>query len=451
LALAASLSGVFAADGNINDNGTSLTPNLNNESFDSQTDKITTELSQNSIITAAKAVDDYVAKNKKLPDSVLISGHIYSMPEFLYLMSKTISNKNIKSDSPIEVKYDIDDPSKPDGTGSKGKIYSYYYTKYADTIIKSIDNTEKAPNYITTAGGNKLQYQSIIFVFAKILSSTKNDLPKYVSVDIKKSTSFNNFMPRYYEISSGCCSVVLHGGNDSFAYGFRRDHSYSVDMHIQKTKLNGKEAIKTYKLTKGYFTHAIVLADGWFVGIGGWDNPNVNKNLEKLGGEIASRGKITNNDMNTALKYLKTIGMGHFVIKNPDGNIGVVLYNKGNIKGTIKTVFKMKKGDFVSVPNGPSYYRKGTYNVKSNSVDAAIYVAGSDKWGVQRRNIIIFDVKKIKNATNVGIWATNDDGKYVGRSSKKYSDNIIYNKTKTKSSSIPIIPNKKYIGKAILK
>jgi hypothetical protein len=277
------------------------------------------------------------------------------------------------------------------------------------------------------------------------------DSDKYINFKLINTTS-KNIKSVENELTSGCCSVILHGGNDSFAYGFRRDHSYSADMHIKKTKLNGKEAIKTYKSTKGYFTHAVVLEDGWFFGIGGWDNSKVNKNLEKLGGKIASKGKIKNSDVNTALKYLKTIGMGHFVIKSPDGTVGVVLYNKGNIRGTIKTVFKMKKGEYVSVPNGPSYYRKGKYTVKkSNLVDAAIYIAGTDRWGVQRRNIIIFDVKKIKNTTDVKIWASNDDGKYVGRSSKRWSDNIIYKGTKTKANSLPIIPNKKYIGKAILK
>jgi len=452
LALATSLSGVFAADGNTSDNGTTLTPNLNNDIFDSQTDPIPPKLSQNSIIAAAKAVDDYVAKNKKLPDSVLISEYRYSMPEFLYLMSKTIRNKNIKSDSPIEVKYDIEDPSKPDGTGSKGKIYSYYYTKYADTIIKSIDKTEKAPNYITTAGGNKLQYQSIIFVFAKILSSTKNDLPNYVSVDIKKSTSFNNFMPKYYELSSGCCSVVLQGKNNSFAYAYRRDSTDPADLYIKKIKLHGKEGIKEYKLDDGYFFHTVVLKDGWFIGTGGGNGraevPYWNRYLEDLGGKIASKGKITNNDMKIVQNTVRKLGIGHFIIKSPEGNVGVSIYNRGHTK---TTVFKMKKGEYVSVPNSPSHYRKGVYTVnKTSLVDAAIYIAATDRWGVNRRNIIAYDVKKIDKTTNVKIWASNDNGRYVGRKTTR-ADNIIYKGTTTKANSIPAIPNKKYIGEATLK
>jgi hypothetical protein len=198
-----SLSGISAADGdNINDgnndnNNPNLVPDNNGVGSNPPMASKPTEVSQSSVISAAKTLNSHVAKNKKLPNSVLVAGYRYSMPEFLYLMSKTISNKKIKSNSPIKIKYDIGNPNKPSGTGSKGQIYSYYYCKYADTIIKSIDKTNRAPNFITTAGGNKLQYQSIIFLFGKILSSTKKDLPYFVSVNIKRSTSYNRFMPQY--------------------------------------------------------------------------------------------------------------------------------------------------------------------------------------------------------------------------------------------------------------
>lgn len=206
LALATSLSGISATDTNNSSenpvlnttNGSSSNESIINESPNPQPTSKPTEVSQNSVVNAAKNVNSYVAKNKKLPDSVLVSGYRYSMPEFLYLMSKTISNKKINSNSPIKIKYDIKNPDKATGTGSKGKIYSYYYCMYANTILKSIDKSNKAPNYITTAGGNKLQYQSIIYLFTKILSTTnKNNLPYYVSVDIKKTTSFNKYLPTY--------------------------------------------------------------------------------------------------------------------------------------------------------------------------------------------------------------------------------------------------------------
>jgi len=314
----------------------------------------------------------------------------------------------------------------------------------------SISTSKNNPNMFAIGSNNKYINFKLINAINKNIKTNENKVNK-----VNKAKKVNKANKN--KLGSGCCSVVLQGSNNSFAYGFRRDHSYSVDMHIKKTKLNGKTAIKTYKLKKGYFTHAVVLEGGWFIGIGGWDNPQVNKKLEKLGGKIASNGKITTKNMNTALKILKTIGMGHFVIKRPDGTVGVVIYNRGNKGGTIKTVFKMKRGEYVSVPNGPSMYRKGKYPViKSNLVNSAIRIAGTDKWGYQRRNIIIFNVKitnttSAKNTTNIKIWASNDNGKYVGRNSGGLSDNIIFGGVKTNGKSLPIIPNKKYIGQAILK
>jgi len=215
LAIATSLSGISASG---SDNNTNLAQNIanpsqneensiqavtstiqnTNNSSNSQVTPKPTRVSQNSVINAAKSVNRFVSKNKVLPDSVLVSGYRFSMPEFLYLMSKTISNKKIKSNAHIKVKYNILSPKNATGTGSKGKIYSYYYTRYADTIIKGIDKNKRAPNFITTAGGNKLQYQSIVVVFAKALSSTKKNLPYFVSVDIRKSTPFNTYMPTYH-------------------------------------------------------------------------------------------------------------------------------------------------------------------------------------------------------------------------------------------------------------
>lgn len=250
------------------------------------------------------------------------------------------------------------------------------------------------------------------------------------------------------KLTSGCCSVVLQGKNNTYAYAYRRDSTYSANLYIVKTKLQGKQAVKEYKTVNGYFFHTVVLEGGWFIGTGGSDIPSINKNLENLGGKIASKGKITTNDMKTAQQSLRRLGIGHFIIKSPNGNVGVAIYNRGSTK---TTVFKMKAGEYVSVPNSPSSYRKGKYTIKKSLLDSAIYTAGTDRWGVNRRNIIAYDVKKIENKTSVKIWASNDDGKYVGRSTKWRSDNIIYNKTTTKASSIPIIPNKKYIGEAILK
>jgi len=274
-----------------------------------------------------------------------------------------------------------------------------------------------------------------------------NNYNKNINLELTKSTN-SNIKPDKTELSSGCCSVVLQGKNNTFAYAYRRDSTYAAPLYIKKTNLHGKEALKEYKTVNGYFFHTVVLKDGWFIGSGGADIPRLNRYLEDLGGKIASKGKITNNDIRLAHSAVRSLGIGHFIIKSPDGNVGVSIYNRGRSK---TAVFKMKEGEYVSVPNNPAHYRKGKYTAnKSSLVDSAIYTAATDRWGVNRRNIIAYDVKKMDKTTNVKIWASNDDGRYVGRKTMR-ADNIIYKGTTTKASSIPKIPSKKYIGEATLK
>ncbi|HIH62303.1 MAG TPA: hypothetical protein HA298_06485, partial [Methanobacteriales archaeon] len=60
-------------------------------------------------------------------------------------------------------------------------------------------------------------------------------------------------------------------------------------MIIDKTNFMGYDAIHEYKEDGGYFTHLIITEEGWIIGIGGNDDPSINKELEELGGEIVSK------------------------------------------------------------------------------------------------------------------------------------------------------------------
>lgn len=219
------------------------------------------------------------------------------------------------------------------------------------------------------------------------------------------------------------------------------------------------EALKEYKTTNTYFFHSIIFKNGWYLGTGGSDNPSVNRYLEKLGAKMVYKKSISSLYMKKAMKKIRSLGLGHFVIKSPEGKVGVGIYNRGSSK---LSIFKMKSGEYLSIPNSPRLFRKATYSVKkSNPVDVAIYIAGTDKFGVNRRNIMIYNVTNIKytdkntkkpaSKTKIKIWVSNDNGKYVGISTGKKADNIIFNRKRISASSIPKIPNKKYIGETTLK
>lgn len=98
------------------------------------------------------------------------------------------------------------------------------------------------------------------------------------------------------------------------------------------------------------------------------------------------------------------------------------IYNKRSSK---LNIFKMKPDEYLSISNSPGFFRKGTYTVKkSKLVDTTIYIVGTDKFGVDKRNMMVYDVKNTtdtnKNKTNkanaktkINIWVSNDNGKYI--------------------------------------
>jgi len=266
------------------------------------------------------------------------------------------------------------------------------------------------------------------------------------------------------KLESGCCSVVLHVNNNSYVYGYRRDSSYAADIYLKKVKLYGIEGLKEYKTRNTYFFHTLILKNGWFISAGGSDNPQVNKYLEDLGAKMAYNKKINKTYILKAMQKVKSLGIGHFVIKSPKGKVGVAIYNRGSKL----SIFRMKNGEYVSIPNSPRSFRKGNYLTKKSSpVYSGIYIAGTDVFGFSRRNIMMYSVSNIQSKiaiknlnktsfktitkTKVKIWAINDNGKYVGRNTKSKYDNVFYKGKKTFGNSLSIIPNKKYIGEAILK
>lgn len=263
--------------------------------------------------------------------------------------------------------------------------------------------------------------------------------------EVPKTVSKN--APR--KIGNGCCSVLLHVENGVDVFSYRRDSTYAANLYIKKISWYGKEAIKEYKTTNGYFFHTIIAKNGWIVSTGGPDVVWINKKMESIAGRISTKGKITRTDMNSAYSLLKKLRMGHFLIKDPQGNVGLAIYYYG---GSKLKIFKMRNGEYVSVPNSPRYYRSGLLSSTklSNPVNSAIYLAGTDRWGVNRRNIITYEVKNILNITRINIWASFDGGKLIKRYRGK-PDNIIFAGRVIYAKSLPRIPSKKFIGQATLK
>lgn len=241
---------------------------------------------------------------------------------------------------------------------------------------------------------------------------------------------------------TGCCSVLLHVKKGYDVFSYRRDSVYTANLYLTTTKWYGKDTIKEYKTTNGYFFHTLISKDGWIIGTGGPDIPYLNRQLEDLAGKTTVSGHITSATISSATSILRQLGMGHFLIKAPNDDVGLATYNGGSTKTAL---FKMTNGQYVSVPNSPACYRTG-YVSTINPVGSAINLAVTDRWGVNRRNIMTYQVENVKNIINyntaVNIYASDSRGT---------PDNIIFKGQTIGKYTIPRISDKKFIGQVILK
>jgi len=232
--------------------------------------------------------------------------------------------------------------------------------------------------------------------------------------------------------------------HDIIAY--RRDAGYPADIKIEKATFGGYNAIHQYKTENGYFNHLIITEHGWIIGIGGRDNATINKKLEKLGIDIISKNRIEEKDIEQANKILKENGWGFFIIKSPDGNVGLTSYD-GRIGADITKISKMKEGEYIKITNNPNYYQEGRFEeFDSDPVEAAFEIAATDTFGLNRRDIIAYEYKK----GEVKLWASFDGGTLVEGTSGS-PDNIIFFGRKIDGEKLPRIPQKTFLGNETFK
>ena len=241
----------------------------------------------------------------------------------------------------------------------------------------------------------------------------------------------------------GCSSLYLQVGKFQSVAGFRRDATNEKLLHIVKYKINGKAAIKQYK-TNSYFFHLVTTADGWMFGTGGIDDPDINSAIEELAGKMVKAGKIKKYLLREIQDYERRLSLGHFSIKAPNGDYGVVW------AGSIWTG-KLNPGEYIDVPNGQSYFRQGEWKgFSSNPVKAAVKIAATDSYGVNRRDITVFQwkasTKEGKTSSILKVYAANDNGRSVGRSTGYLIDDINFKGNYFSKYDLPTPPSRLLLG-----
>ena len=260
-----------------------------------------------------------------------------------------------------------------------------------------------------------------------------------------KANSTNSTLKIKETAETGCCSFYVQVSNSEGVAGFRRDSTYAADLYLKVSKWHGRTAIKQYKTAHTYFFHSITTSDGWMMGTGGADNPSINKAIENLAGKMVSSGKIKKSYLRKIQGYERSLGIGHFAIKAPNGKFAVV-WKSGIIKG------KLKPGEYISVPNSPSCYRHGTYEkFSTNPARAALKIGATDVFGVNRRDITVYHwkastSKDFKTTSKVKVFAANDNGQMMGRYTPHLKDNIHFKDKYVSKNKLPKVPKMKKLG-----
>ena len=310
------------------------------------------KLTQSSVLTASATVNSYVLKNGKLPNSVTISGYAYSMPEFLYLLSKTIEFKYKKNNGDITPIYSIKDPAKPSGSNINGKFTTKNYYDYALNIAKYSVNNNMAPNFVTTKLG-KMQYQTAIFGFAKVLAwskANKNVLPSSVALNIKTSHTLNKNLPKY---SSSTSNIPPNSGSNSGTTSTSNSLSQSLIWTASKS-------VKNYVEKNGILPNFVTISNKQY------SMPEFMN--------LLTRAIVLKNSGSSSNVAIKTN------IKNPPKPSGVSI-NKNIPKATYITL------------------AKNCYNYIANNNEAPNFVSSS--YGKIQYQTILYGFAKIGNFISV--------------------------------------------------
>lgn len=137
------------------------------------------------VITAAKSLKTYIASNNKLPGSVSCGGLIFTVPEFLYIMSQAIVELGNSKTSDIAFITGVADPASPSGDSiSSAQLYKSGYLTLAKNVANYISTHRQAPNYASSTVGNII-YTELVDASARILAwygDNGKTLPNYVTI-----------------------------------------------------------------------------------------------------------------------------------------------------------------------------------------------------------------------------------------------------------------------------
>lgn len=252
--------------------------------------------------------------------------------------------------------------------------------------------------------------------------------------------------------NSECCSFVIQE-KDGTVFAFRQDavlNGYGVVIHNETISDpetgNELDIIKQEIDTPGnHFVHAVVTEDGWVASHGG-DSYILNKTLtlESIAREMLLSKNISSDSLSQIQDIFDYFKYGHFFIKDPDGNYGIVYYQTC-LYG------KLEPGEFLIIPNEYYGFRGGNAtDYAIDPVDAIVEICSYENTGWNRRNVYVYDYKPHDTPDGqkygVDVYASDDNGINVGLNSSEIVTYVYYNDDFYPKSDIPQNPDKLYLG-----
>ncbi len=147
------------------------------------------------IETAATNVKAFVAKNKKLPNTVTVGSKTLKISEFSYLASKAISNLNSNNKKDITLLSGISNGGSS-AYSLKSTVYKAQYVDLAKGVASTIESKKVPPSYVAVKDSSKktvgnANFDLYTFAFSKILDfhKSKSYLPNYCTFESSAITT----------------------------------------------------------------------------------------------------------------------------------------------------------------------------------------------------------------------------------------------------------------------
>ena len=158
--------------------------------FSVNVEKVLT-VSVKNIVSAATSLKSYYGNNYKLPSTVTVGGIPFTTPEFLYMMTKAITQLGSSNTQDIVYISGVAAPSSPSGAQIASKnLQKADYLKVAKNVMDYIATYKQAPNFASSTLGNII-YTELVESSARILSfyGSNNRLPSYVTINYVTSSA----------------------------------------------------------------------------------------------------------------------------------------------------------------------------------------------------------------------------------------------------------------------